>query len=159
MAPFFLRKLEYSHWLIFLIWDNLYSLPFDDGSSLFALFQNFIGILELHCFVSAGPIVVDVSHLEGLISTSVYHLENLQHYLEAFQQNPSCRTLYLSENIQKTEVFIQISIPKNSNRGELRSCEDIIFLAWPDAWQQNHTMERKFLWKWLLKLTRLLLIT
>ena len=34
----------------------------------------------------------------------------------------------LPEGIQKTEVFIQISISKNSNRGRLGSCEDIIFV-------------------------------
>ena len=53
-------------------------------------------------------------------------------------------------NIQKTEVFIYISIPKNSNRDRLRSCEDIISVAWPDTWQQSHTMERKFLCTWLV---------
>ena len=53
-------------------------------------------------------------------------------------------------NIQKTEVFIYISIPKNSNRDRLRSCEDIISVAWPDTWQQSNTMERKFLYTWLV---------
>ena len=53
-------------------------------------------------------------------------------------------------NIQKTEVFIYISIPKNSNRDRLRSCEDIISVAWPDTWQQSNTMERKFLCTWLV---------
>ena len=37
-------------------------------SSLFVLCQNYFGFLELHFFISAGPIHVDVSHLEGLIS-------------------------------------------------------------------------------------------
>ena len=27
------------------------------------------------------------------------------------------------------------------NRDQLRSCEDIIFVAWLDTWQQNRTME------------------
>ena len=31
MVPLFLRSLEYSLCLLSLIWDNLYSLPFDDG--------------------------------------------------------------------------------------------------------------------------------
>ena len=53
-------------------------------------------------------------------------------------------------NIQKTEVFIYISIPKNSNRDRLRSCEDIISVAWPDTWQQSNTMERKFSCTWLV---------
>ena len=39
--------------------------------SLFVLCQNYFGFLELHCFVSAGPVLVDVSQLEGLISTSI----------------------------------------------------------------------------------------
>ena len=40
-------------------------------SSLFVLCRNYFGFLELHCFVSAGPVLVDVSQLEGLISTSI----------------------------------------------------------------------------------------
>ena len=54
-------------------------------TSLLVLCQNYFGFLELPCFVSAGPIPVDVSHLEGLISTTVYHLEDLLDYLDAFQ--------------------------------------------------------------------------
>ena len=38
-----------------------------------------------------------------------------------------------NETIQKTEIFIQISIPKNNNMSQLRSCEGIIFAAWPDT--------------------------
>ena len=38
-------------------------------------------------------------------------------------------SLFLLENIQKTEVFIKIYIPKNSNRGQLRSDEDMISVA------------------------------
>ena len=58
-------------------------------------------------------------------------------------------------NIQKSEVCTQISVPKSSNRGQLSSCEDIISAAWPDTWQQSHTMERKLLCTSLMKLTEL----
>ena len=51
---------------------------------------------------------------------------------------------FLPEDIQKTWVFIQISISKNSKKGWMRSCEDI-FVIWSDIWQQNHAKERKFL--------------
>ena len=54
------------------------------ASSVFVISQNYCGFLELHC-ISTGPILVDVSHLEVWISTSVYHLEDLQYYIDAFQ--------------------------------------------------------------------------
>ena len=53
--------------------------------SLFFFRQNNFGFLELHRFVSTDPIVVDVSHLEGLISTSTYQYQSLT-FFDAFQQ-------------------------------------------------------------------------
>ena len=87
MAPLFLRSLEYSLYLLSLIQFETICIPFHlmIVSLLFVLSQNYFGFLELNCFVSAGPVLVDVSHLESLISTSVYHLRDLQHYLGAFQ--------------------------------------------------------------------------
>ena len=32
-------------------------------------------------------------------------------------------------NIQKTEVFIKMSIPESNKMGQLRSCEDIMSVA------------------------------
>ena len=79
MAPLFLRSLEYSLYLLSLIQFETICIPFHlmIVSLLFVLSQNYFGFLELNCFVSAGPVLVDVSHLESLISTSVYHLRDL----------------------------------------------------------------------------------
>ena len=180
-------------------------------SSLFVLCQNYFSFLEIHCFVSTGILLTDVSHLEDLISTSVYHLEEKISNITLMHSNWCCMWLIytnhairswnlmfllellhlsdqvykyiqrnfvllyvivkrvkvsvavltklflLPEDIQKTEVFIQISISKNSNRGRLGSCEDIIFVIWSDTWRLNHTIKRKFLCTWLVKLTRLLI--
>lgn len=52
---------------------------------------------------------------------------------------------FLPEDSQKTGVFIQSTFPKISNRGQLGSCENIVFVTWSGTWQQNHEMRREFM--------------
>ena len=74
--------------------------------SLFFLCQNYFGFLEIHCFVSKGPILVNASHLEDLISTFVDHLGDLQHYLDAFQLMLYVADLYQPYHHSCSLVFL-----------------------------------------------------
>ena len=55
------------------------------ASSIFVLYQNYFFFLEIYCFISTVPLLVDGSHLENWISTSVYNLEDIQCCIDAFQ--------------------------------------------------------------------------
>ena len=46
-------------------------------SSLFVLCQNYFGFLEFHCFVSAGPILVDVSHSEDFCECIIWKISSI----------------------------------------------------------------------------------
>ena len=65
--------------------------------------QNYYGILEFHCLVSTGTILVDSSNLEGVMSTSVYHVEDPQYYTDAFQL-----MLYVFDLYQPNHQLLQL---------------------------------------------------
>ena len=71
MLPLFLRSLEYSLCLLSLTWDNLYSLPFDYGFFTICPLLKLLWLSWTSLFCLSRSSFVDVSQLEGLISTSI----------------------------------------------------------------------------------------
>ena len=63
------------------------------------------------------------------IAIKPFQLLHIRNSSVACSKNLLRNPFFLPEKIQKIDVCIQISILKNSNRGQLRSCEDIIFVA------------------------------
>ena len=85
MAPLSLRSLKYSFCLLSLIWDNLYYLPFDDGFFTLCPLLKLLWLswTTLFCLNRSNYCVCIPPG--RLISTSVYNLKDLWHYLDVFQ--------------------------------------------------------------------------